>query len=72
MKIEVEEDYTIVLKEVFNPIKLVSAKGKIIQIKLEPSVFYPNLECDEIRIIPFQPNHGVMEELHLTIDRYYS
>lgn len=38
----------------------VYTKGKIIQIKHEEG--YPNLEYDEIRIIPYQPNHGVMVE----------
>ena len=39
----------------------VYSKGNIIQIKQEDS-YSPNLEFDEIRIIPCQPNHGVMVE----------
>lgn len=35
-------------------------KGDIIQIKHESG--YEFLEYDEIRIIPYQPNHGVMVE----------
>jgi hypothetical protein len=38
----------------------VYTKGQIIQIKDENN--YHNLEFDEIRIIPYQPNHGVMIE----------
>lgn len=34
-------------------------KGKIIQIKSESNRI---VEFDEIRIIPYQPNHGVMVE----------
>ena len=35
-------------------------KGDIIQIKHESG--YDDLQFDEIRIIPYQPNHGVMVE----------
>jgi hypothetical protein len=35
-------------------------KGDIIQIKNESG--YEHLEYDEIRIIPYKPNHGVMVE----------
>ena len=37
----------------------VFTKGQIIQIKHESGY---ELEYDEIRIIPYQPNHGVMVE----------
>lgn len=36
-------------------------KGDVIQIKHE-SGYYDDLQFDEIRIIPYQPNHGVMVE----------
>lgn len=38
----------------------VYTKGQIIQIKHESG--YENLEFDEIRIIPYKENHGVMVE----------
>ncbi len=38
----------------------VYCKGDIIQIKHESG--YDDLQFDEIRIIPYQPNHGVMVE----------
>lgn len=39
MKIEVEENYTIVLKEVFNAIKLESAKGEVFHICMRDDGF---------------------------------
>ena len=38
----------------------VYTKGQIIQIKHESG--YHDLDYDEIRIIPYQPNHGIMVE----------
>lgn len=40
----------------------VYSKGEIIQIKHETGYEHLNLEYDEIRIIPYQENHGVMVE----------
>lgn len=44
MKIEVDDDGTIVLKEVFNPIKLVSDKNEVLYITMRDSGFEINYE----------------------------
>lgn len=39
MKLSVEEDYTIELKEVFNPIKLTTESGEVLYICMRDSGF---------------------------------
>lgn len=54
MKLSVEEDYTIELKEVFNNIKLVSGAGEVIYICMRDSGFeiqYLHTEYSDTKFI---------------------